>query len=210
MKLLTFTAAATILTTASASAISIQTFDTNGDHFASRSEVAAVNPRVSRSDFRDLDINRDGRLSQVELEAPGAEAVLNRGLNASGSVLSVMDISGGSFVSRSELSAAYPGLHPEEFDIIDTNNDQRVSSVELYAPAAQGILNLYEGFENTLVSMDRVDSDGSGFASLAELQAVYGHLTSNDLLDIDVNRDGRISFTEFYAPNASGVLGENR
>ncbi len=210
MKPLIYSAVATILTAVPASAISIQTFDANGDRFASYAEITAVNPRVSRSEFRDLDVNRDRRLSSVELQAPGAEAILNRGFNATGTVLSVSDISGGSFVSPSELAAAYPGLRAHEFDIIDANNDGRVSSTEIYASAAQDILSEHEHPESILVSLDSVDTDGSGFASLGELQAVYQGVTTNDLLDIDVNRDGRISFTEFYAPRAVVVLGENK
>ena len=210
MRLLICSAVATILTTVSASAISINTFDTNGDRFASYAEVTAVNASVSRSEFRELDVNRDRRLSSVELQAPGAEAILNRGVNPTGTVLSVGDISGGNFVSRAELAAAYPGLEAYEFDIIDANKDGRVSSTEIYAASAQDILSVHEHPESILVSLDRVDTDGSGFASLAELQTVYKGTTANDLLDIDVNRDGRISFTEFYSPSAVVVLGENR
>ncbi|MDJ0640983.1 MAG: EF-hand domain-containing protein [Paracoccaceae bacterium] len=173
-------------------------------------EVTAVNSRVLRSEFQILDVNRDRRLSAVEVQAPGAEAILNRGVSSSGTVLSVSDISGGQFVSQSELAAAYPGLKPYEFDLIDTNNDGRVSSTEIYASAAQDILSEHEHNGSILVSMDRVDTDGSGFASLAELQAVYPGTTANDLRDFDVNRDGRISFNEFYAPLAIEILGENQ
>ena len=59
-------------------------------------------------------------------------------------------------------------------------------------------------------SPDVVDTDGSGFASLAELQAVYPGTTANDLRIFDVNRDGRIAFNEFYAPLAVETLGTNK
>ena len=210
MKTLSLALATTALAATAASAMSIGTFDQNGDRFVSYAEVTAVNPLVGRQEFRDLDVNRDNRLSSVELNAPGAEAILDRGMNASGTVRSVSDISGGSFVSEAQLTAAYPGLKSHEFDIIDTNNDGRVNSTEIYAADAQDILNQHEGGNGILVSLDAVDTDGSGFASLAELQRVYPGTTANDLRVFDQNRDGRISFNEFYAPLAVETLGKNK
>lgn len=210
MKTFALALATTALAATAASAMSIGSFDANGDRFVSFEEVAAVNPLVSRSDFRDLDINRDRRLSSVELNAPGAEAILDRGTSDAGTVRSVVDISGGRFVSEAELTAAYPGLKAHEFDLIDANNDNRVSAVEIYATDAQDILNQHEGGNGILVALDVVDTDGSGFASLAELQAVYPGTTANDLRVFDVNRDGRIAFNEFYAPLAIETLGKNR
>ena len=211
MKTLALALATTALAATAASAMSVEAFDQNGDRFASYAEVTAVNPKVSRSEFRDLDINRDRRLSSVELQAPGAEAILERGMNTAGTVLSVADISGGSFVTEGQLAAAYPGLKSHEFNIIDTNKDGRVSSVEIYADAAQDILNEHEaGNGGVLVSLDAVDTDGSGFASLAELQSVYPGTTANDLRLFDVNRDGRIAFNEFYSQDAVETLGKNK
>ena len=210
MKPLIYSAVATILTTVSASAVSINSFDANGDRFVSYDEVIAVNTLVSVSEFRDLDINRDHRLSAVELQAPGAETILIRGTNASSRVMSLGDISNGRFVSYAELRASYPGLQAHEFDMIDTNNDWRVSSNEIYASAAQGILRLHVSGNDGVVSLNRVDTDGSGFASLEELQAVYAGTSPNDFFDIDVNRDGRLSFVEFYALRTLEVLRENK
>ena len=211
MKPLVISTAATFLTSVSASAMSIEMLDANGDRFATYAEVTAVNPKVSRSEFRDLDVNRDRRLSSVELQAPGAEAILDRGTDPAGTVRSVTDISGGSFVTEGQLTAAYPGLKSHEFDIIDGNNDGRVSANEIYASAAQDILNQHEaGRGDVLVSLDAVDTDGSGFATLAELQSAYPGLSRTDLRDFDVNRDGRIAFNEFYSPDAVEVLGNNK
>ena len=210
MKTLALALATTALAATAASAMSVGTFDQNGDHFVSYSEITAVNPLVSKNDFRDLDVNRDRRLSSVELNAPGAEAVLDRGTNPSGTVRSVADISGGSFVSEGQLTAAYPGLKSHEFGIIDTNNDGRVSSTEIYAADAQDILNQHESGNGILVSLDAIDADGSGFASLAELQSAYPNLSRTDLRIFDVNRDGRIAFNELYADEAIEVLGKNK
>lgn len=210
MKTLALALATTAIAATAASAMSVESFDANGDRFATFAEVTAVNPLVNREQFREIDTNRDNRLSATEIDAPGAETILNRGMRPAGTVRSVADISGGAFASRSDLTAAYPGLTASEFRIIDANKDNRVSSTELYASSAQAILGQYEAGSSVLVSLDAVDTDGSGFASLGELQGVYSHLDANDLREIDVNRDGRISFNELYAPGVSEVLGRNK
>ena len=207
MKTLAITLAATALTATVASAASVADFDQNGDRFASFAEVSAVNSTIDRNDFRGIDTNRDNRLSASEVQA--GQSVLNRGKSSTGTVLSTSDISGGSFVSYGELQAAYPGLPTSQVKIIDLNKDGRIHSVEL--AAAQADLNVYEaGGSSILVSHDVVDADGSGFASLAELQGSYPGLTANDLRVFDANRDGRISFNEFYAPAAVETLGKNK
>jgi Ca2+-binding EF-hand superfamily protein len=210
MKTLALALATTAIAATGASAMSVESFDRNGDRFASFAEVSAANPLVNREQFRELDVNRDGRLSAVEIDAPGAEAILSRGERATGTVRSVADISGGSFATWGQLSAAYPGLKASEFRIIDANKDNRVSSNELYDASAQAILGQYETGSSVLVSLDAVDTDGSGFASLGELQSVYTNLDANDLRQIDVNRDGRISFNELYAPGTTEILGRNK
>ncbi len=205
MKTLTLALITTALTASVATAASIADFDQNGDRFASFNEVVAANPTVDRNDFRSIDVNRDNRLSANEVEA--GEAILGRGMNATGTFLSTQDISGGSFVSPAELQAAYPGLPASQVGIIDLNKDNRISAVEL--AAAQAELGVYEQGSQILVSLDSIDADGSGFASLAELQVAYPKLSANDLRIFDVNRDGRIGFTELYTGEAIAVLGKN-
>ena len=210
MKTIVLAIATTALSATFAAAASVSDFDRNGDRFASFSEVTAANPLVGRNDFRTLDTNRDRRLSSTEVQAPGAEAILNRGIRSVGVVHNTREISGGSFVSESELKATYPGLTSIEFDLVDTNNDNRIGAVELYSEAAQSIFNRYEQGSTILVSLNAVDTDGSGFASLAELQAFYPNLSHADLNFFDSNDDRRISFTEFYSIGAIQVLGKNK
>ena len=206
MKTLVLAIATTALTATVATAASVADFDQNGDRFASFAEVTAVNGKIDRNDFREIDVNRDNRLSASEVQA--GEAILSRGMDATGTFLSTADISGGAFVSYGELQAAYPGLPTSQVRIIDGNKDGRISAVEL--AAGQASLSVYEGGSQILVSLDSVDADGSGFASLGELQSVYPGLTANDLRFFDVNRDGRVSFNEFYSTGAIEVLGKNK
>ena len=206
MKTFALTLAAALTATA-ASAVSVSEFDQNGDHFASFAEVAAVNPTLDRNDFRGIDVNRDNRLSANEVQ--NGEDVLTRGTDVVGTFLSTADISGGAFVSYDQLQAAYPGVPTSALHIIDTNRDGRISAPEL--AGGQSDLSIYEANgSDVLVSLSTLDVDGSGFASLGELQAQYPDLTANDLRDFDTNRDGRISFAELYDPNAVSVLGKNK
>ena len=206
MKTLALAIATTALTaTVAAAATGISSFDANGDRFASFDEVVAVNATLDKNDFRGIDTNRDNRLSSAEVLAPGAQAVLKRGTASTGSAATV-----NGFASFSELAAAYPGLSKVDFDQIDENNDNRVSSVEILDDDAQVRLGRYEQGSQILVSLDSIDVDGSGFASLDELQAVYPNLSSNDLIFFDANDDNRISFTEFYSLDAVTTLGKNK
>ena len=51
--------------------------DTDGDNFVSMEELKGGYPKVTNTDFRTIDLNRDNRISSVELLAPTAEC-LNR------------------------------------------------------------------------------------------------------------------------------------
>ena len=206
MKILALAMITTAVAASAGTAASVAEFDTNGDHFASFGEVVAVNPKISRSDFRDIDINRDNRLGASEVQA--SEAILGRGLNSSGTFRSTTDISGGSFVTFGALQNAYPGLPTSQLRIIDRNKDGRIDSNEL--ATGQTDLGVYDSGSQSQTSHKTVDTDSSGFASLGELQVFYPNLSENDLRVFDVNRDRRISSSEYYSPSATAILGENK
>lgn len=206
MKCLALAMTTIALAASAGSAASVAEFDTNGDHFASFGEVVAVNPKISHSDFRDIDINRDNRLGASEVQ--GGQAVLSRGLNSSGTFRSTTDISGGSFVTYGALQEAYPGLPTSQARVIDGNKDGRIGSSEL--AAGQSALGVYDSGGQAPTSHKAVDTDSSRFASLSELQVFYPNLSENDLRVFDVNRDHRISSVEYYSPSATAILGENK
>ncbi|NNF92685.1 MAG: hypothetical protein HKM96_14945, partial [Boseongicola sp.] len=210
MKTLALAIATTALTATVASAAGIAAIDANGDRFASKAEITSVYPTLTARDFIDLDTNRDRRISNSEFTAPGAEVILGKHV-AGSSVQDVMDVDGNGdgYASPAELAAAYPGFSANDFDDIDVNNDGRVSAVELYAPTSQDIVSRYEMGSSILVSLDSVDSDGSGFASYGELAAKYPKLSSVDFQRLDANDDNRISFGELYALETIQVLGKN-
>ena len=206
MKTLALAMITTAVAASAGSAASVAEFDTNGDHFASFGEVVAVNPKISHSDFRDIDINRDNRLGASEVQA--GEAILGRGFDATGTFRSTIDISGGSFVTYGALQEAYPGLPTSQARVIDGNKDGRIGSTEL--AAGQSALGVYDSGGQARTSYKAIDTDSSRFASLSELQVFFPNLSENDLRVFDVNRDGRIAFNEFYSPLAVETLGKNK
>mgnify|MGYP002622725328 FL=1 len=210
MKTLALAIATTALTATVSSAAGIGAVDQNGDRFASKAEIAAVYPTLTASDFRDLDLNRDNRVSASEISAPGAEAILNKHVASAGvQDIRTLDTNGDGFASRAELAAAYPGFRASDFDDIDANDDNRVSAVEIYSSTAQSVVSRYEEGSSILVSLDSVDTDGSGFASYGELAAQYPNLSVVDFNRFDTNNDNRISFSELYSLDAIEVLGKN-
>ena len=212
MKTLALALAATALTATTAlAAPGVGSLDTNGDNFASFAEASAVYPTLTQADFRDLDGNNDRRLSNVELTAAGASAILNKHVETASSVLDLnaIDASGDRFASFAEIAAAYPGFKATDFDDIDVNDDNRVSATELYDAEAQAVVSRYEDGSSILVALNELDTNGSNFAEFAELAVVYPSLSSVDFQRVDENNDNRISFGELYSLNAIEVLGKN-
>ena len=216
MKTLALALTATVLATAASANVTIEQLDINGDRFASKSEVASVLPGLSSAEFRDIDVNRDQRLSAQEVQASGAQTFLKRSSTSGkiGGFLSIGDVdnNGDRFASFSELSAAYPGLTVTEWDDLDINDDNRISATELSVASAQNVLTRHEGNGSVqnLVTLNEVDSDNSGFASLGELQRQFPNLSQTEFTRIDTNRDNRISFSELYAGDAIQLLGTQR
>ncbi|MGR3540211.1 MAG: hypothetical protein ACU0BS_02105 [Hasllibacter sp.] len=114
-----------------------------------------------------------------------------------------VDLNGDGFASFFELRASYPGMQRVFFDDVDTNDDNRVDASELLAPEAQTVLSRYEpaGDMDTL-GIRGIDMDGDGFASFAELEAVYPGLQMVFFDDIDTNDDDRVDASELYADEA--------
>jgi len=216
MKTLALALTATVLATAASANVTIEQLDLNGDRFASKSEVASVLPGLSNAEFRDIDVNRDQRLSAQEVQGSNAQTFLKRYAadQRIGAFLSIGDVdqNGDRFASFSELSSAYPGLSTNEWDDLDINDDNRISSAELSVASAQNILTRHEGNGSVrnVVTLSEVDSDNSGFASLRELQGSFPGLSQTEFTRIDVNRDNRISFSELYAGDAIQLLGTQR
>jgi Ca2+-binding EF-hand superfamily protein len=208
----TFTLTAALLATATAaSAMKATDLDIDGNGFATISELRQIFPNFSSNDFRDIDVNRDRRLSNAELNKSGTSAIIDRYQSTMAVVHGLSDIDGNGdrFASFSELGQVYEGVTRNEFNLIDLNNDNRVSAQELYAPLAQAMLNRYEMSGRELITIMQVDVDDDAFASLAELQAFYPGLTRSEFEIIDINGDNRLGSTEYYTPEAQDVFDKN-
>ncbi|MEO9822994.1 MAG: hypothetical protein ABJF50_01085 [Paracoccaceae bacterium] len=210
-KILTVTAVL-LATATAASAMKATDLDIDGDGFASINEVRQIFPGFSSNDFRGIDVNRDRRLSNSELNAAGTSAVIGRYESTMSIVhgLSDIDTNGDRFASRAELNAVYKGLNDDEFREIDVNRDNRVNSTELYRPMAQALVTRYEMGGRDVVTIMAVDTDDDAFASFGELQAVYPNLSAADFNLIDNNGDNRVSANEYYASDNQAIFDQNK
>lgn len=121
---------------------SISEIDTDGSGQLSWSELAAAYPGFGATDFDDIDMNDDRRVSANELYSETGQSVTSRFEGAMEAVsLSSVDADGSRFVSFDELNAAYPGLSTLDFQDIDTNRDNRISLNELYASETLTVLS---------------------------------------------------------------------
>lgn len=208
-KSIAVTLTATILSgTAAFATTSISDFDRTGNGFATQSDIAAVLPGFTTSDFHAIDSNSDNRISAVELQSPGVRAIVGLYLSGSASVVGIDQISSSNdpFASFADLAAQYPGLTQSDFSSIDTNDDNRVSFGELYDPRAQSVLSRHDATGRVL-GIAQIDTDRDGFADRAELAAAYPGVRPSDFRVIDANRDNRVSFSELYSLDSQIILG---
>ena len=117
--------------------------DQNGDRFATFQELSAVYKGLLDSEFRQIDVNRDNRVSASELYAPRAQAFVSRYEMGGRMIITAMqaDINDDYFISFEELIQSYPGLTHVDFEMIDANGDNRIAAVEYYSPDSQAILD---------------------------------------------------------------------
>lgn len=117
--------------------------DQNGDRFVSKEELTAVYKGLLDSEFRQIDTNRDNRVSAAELYAPRAQALVTRYEMGGRDIITAMqvDIDDDFFISFEELIQSYPSLSRVDFEMIDFNGDNRIGAIEYYNPESQAILD---------------------------------------------------------------------
>ena len=111
--------------------------DADGDGFMSYEDVAKVHPSLTKATFQDIDSNGDNRLSYAEFYTNKTQTALAQCAESTFLDLADLDTNGDNFVSMDELKGGYPKVTNADFDTIDLNNDNRISSVELLAPTAE-------------------------------------------------------------------------
>ena len=117
--------------------------DADGDGFIMLDDYRRAYPDFTDLSFESIDANDDNRVSYVEHYALAAQTEIGR--YETGSIRDIADIdtNADSFADFNEMTAAFPGLPMESFEDIDANDDNRISSEELYAPEAQQTLGSY-------------------------------------------------------------------
>ncbi|MDJ0638506.1 MAG: hypothetical protein QNJ20_06710 [Paracoccaceae bacterium] len=111
--------------------------DPDGDGFMSYDDITNVHPALSKNTFQEIDANGDGRLSYAEFYTNETQTALAQCAESTFVDLADLDTNGDNFVSMDELKGGYPKVTNADFDTIDLNNDNRISSVELLAPTAE-------------------------------------------------------------------------
>ena len=117
--------------------------DDDGDGFIMLDDYRRAYPQFTDLSFDEIDTNDDNRVSYVEHYDLNAQTEIAR--YETGTIMDIADIdtSGDSFADFSEMTAAYPGLPMEGFEEIDVNDDNRISSEELYTREAQELIGAY-------------------------------------------------------------------
>ena len=117
--------------------------DANFDRFVSKEEFTAIFPTFSEIDFNTIDDNNDNRVSYVEVYETEAQDIIARYYGGTVTDIAMIDANGDSFADFDEMVGFYPEITEVNLKLIDTNNDNRISSTELYDPKAQQIVSRY-------------------------------------------------------------------
>ena len=113
--------------------------DMNG--YMEYDEIKAFFPGLSELDYEEIDNNDDNRVTYDEYYNTEAQDIMARAASdATVMDIAEIDSNGDDFADFNEMVAAYPGLSQLNFEEIDENDDNRISSTELYSTEAQNIL----------------------------------------------------------------------
>jgi hypothetical protein len=184
--------------------------DWNGDSFVNFTELAIAYPGIDRESFAEIDTNGDNRLDQTELYEIPAQDILARYEDTGRTVRIPADRDGDGFASFEELTAIFPGFTQSDFETIDTNDDNRIDTVEFYELEAQDALARYPMDGASLEDVDVLDTNGDRFVSFEEISAAYPGLPQVDFDEMDTNDDNQLDFTELYALDAQMAIARHQ
>ena len=196
---------AALSTSVAFAATDIADIDIDGDGLVSEAELYTAYPKFDKNFFGDIDMNDDGRLDSDELYAIPAQNAIARA-TADNSTL-MADIDGDGFVTLEELTTIVPGFSNIDFDSLDTNDDNRLTAVEMSAEGASALINGETAVEMA-VQMDVLDTDKDQFLTYSELLAGFPDVPQVGFDDIDTNDDNRVSSKEYYSDGARNMLNQ--
>lgn len=120
--------------------------------------------------------------------------------------IATVDLDGNGYASVEELKAVFPDFDVAEFGDIDTNDDNRIGAQEILALEAQEILGRYDMAPVEQQNLIVLDLDGNGYIESEEMASVYSDFDAEDYQTIDANDDNRVTYQEFYAPEAQEIV----
>jgi hypothetical protein len=115
----------------------IRNLDPDGDGFIGWNDIARIYPSMTRVTFQGIDSNGDNRLSYAEYFSTDAQVAIAQCSASTFQDLASLDANGDNFLSMEELKGGYPAVTAFDFQTIDLNRDNRISSVEYLSPTAQ-------------------------------------------------------------------------
>lgn len=119
-----------------------------------------------------------------------------------------LDVTGDNFATYEEVRNAIPEIDMVDFRAIDANGDRRLSADEVNAMKAQTALTQHQMRSNKERPLTLIDTDGDGFMSYGDVARVHPSLTQNSFEAIDKNKDGRLSYSEYYTVEAQTALAQ--
>ena len=114
----------------------IRNLDPDGDGFIGWNDIARIYPSMTRVTFQGIDSNGDNRLSYAEYFSTDAQVAIAQCSASTFQDLASLDANGDNFLSMEELKGGYPAVTAFDFQTIDLNRDNRISSVEYLSPTA--------------------------------------------------------------------------
>lgn len=132
-------------------------------------------------------------------------------LSATGAFAAVdldqLDLDANNFVSIEELRASFPEVTANDFELMDANDDNRLSREEVTSPEGSTILDRYEMQPDVARGPVVVlDDDSDGYILLEDLRRAYSGFTDLDFDTMDTNDDNRLTYAEYYDIEAQNVV----
>lgn len=148
--------------------------DADGDGRVTKRELQASAPRLARSGFARLDVNKDGVISEADFRDA------RNSVGPSPQAIRRADANGDGFWSYEEIKRVAKQLPERAFKSVDEDGDGLLNSNELQALRRLGNRPSNRSRNNAQTSSYRRDS-------------------VEKLLDSDTNRDGGVTFEELVA-----------
>ena len=121
-----------------------------------------------------------------------------------------IDMDGDSFASVEEVKATFPNMDVASFELIDTNNDYRLGAQEIQTIEAQEQFGLHDMVPVENRFMVRLDTDYNGYIEADEVAAQFSDFDQEDFNRMDTNGDNRLTYQEWYAPEAVTIVAKYR